>query len=128
MHGWRLGIVVLLTACATMPSLRDHYDHERAEPPLTLLWRYAHRDPGTLVAEGIAKNGLPRKFQFTTVRVTLLGRNGQGEVVSRSLARVPDFVGAETPFAAVLPLTGSEESFELRVEYRAEDIETNGKR
>lgn len=126
--GWYLLGVALLSGCAAVPSLHEVYQYEKSEPPLTIYWSYVRQDQGTVVAQGIARNGLPRKFQFTEVEATLLGRDKEGRVVSRSVMRVPDFVGSETPFRVVLGLTGSEHAFDLRFVYKGEDIETNGGR
>lgn len=103
------------------------YDHEQSEPPLTVHWRYMRTERGALVADGVARNWLPRKFEATSVFVTLIGRDRSGHVVSRSITRVPDFVGSETRFTATLQPAGGEESFDLHLQYKLEDIETNGK-
>ncbi len=117
-----------LTACAAVPSLREAYEHRKDEFPVTIYWNYVRQDTSTLVAQGIARNDLARKFQFTHVMATLLGLDQHGRIVSRSVERVPDFIGLETPFRVVLRLEGSEQAFDLRFEYRTEDIESNGGR
>lgn len=40
-----------------------------------------------IVAAGIARNDLPRKFQFVDVHATLTGIDGEGRTVSRVTAR-----------------------------------------
>ena len=121
-----VGVLILASACSTGRSLRDVYDHERAEPPLVLYWRHSRQEPNTVIAEGLAQNSLPTKFEFTDVRLTLVGRGRGGRVVERSVTRVPDFVGPETPFRAVLSSRVPIESVELHVEYRREDMEGDG--
>lgn len=82
----------------------------------------------SFVAQGVARNGLPKKFQFVDENATLLSRDREGKVVSRAVVRVPDFIGYETPFRVVLKLTGSKQTFDFRLEYSVEDIELNGGR
>ncbi len=118
----------LLTACAAAPSLREAYAHRKDEFPLTIYWNYVRQDASTVVARGIVRNDLAKKFQFVDVKATLFGLDQNGRIVSRSVERVPDFVGSETPFRVVLRLDGSEQTFELRFEYKTEDIESNGGR
>jgi len=122
-----VGALILASGCSTGPSLRNFYDHERAEPPLALHWRYSRLGPNTVIAEGLAQNGLPTKFEFRDVRISLVGRGRDGRVVARSVTRVPDFVGPETPFRAVLDAQVPVESVELHVEYRREDVEGDGR-
>ncbi len=118
----------LLTACAAVPSPREAYEHRKDEFPLTIYWNYVRQDASTVVARGIVRNDLAKKFQFVNVKATLLGLDHNGRIVSRSVERVPDFIGSETPFRVVLRLDGSEQTFELRFEYKTEDIESNGGR
>ena len=120
------GALVLLSGC-TAPVRSGHaYAHWRSEPPLTIYWNYV-RGPGIVVAEGIAHNDLPRKFRFVDVAASLVGLDQADRVLSRSVTRVPDFVGPQTPFRVVLRLSGAEHTFDLRFEYRTEDIETDGR-
>lgn len=127
-RGRVLLVVVLLTACTGVTSVRDRYDHERAEPPFTIHWTYVRGDPGTLVVQGLARNHLPRKFEAVDVHAHVVGRDAAGRVVSRATARVPDLAGPETPFRVALALVGPEQSFDIRLEYTLHDIETNGGR
>lgn len=118
--------LALLTGC-TLTTRSDHtYAHRKSEPPLTISWSYV-RGPRIVVAEGIARNDLPRKFQFVDVTARLVGLDQANRVIGQSLTRVPDFVGRETPFRVELRLSGAEQAFDLRFEYRTEDSETDGR-
>ncbi|MBI2466677.1 MAG: hypothetical protein HYV62_02460 [Candidatus Rokubacteria bacterium] len=116
------------TACARAGRPREAYAFEKSEPPLTMRWRFLRPDPGTLVAEGVVRNSLPNKFRFSQVTVTVLGKDGEGRIVSRSVTRIPDLTGATSRFRLVHPLSGPEASFALRFAYKTEDIEGNGGR
>jgi len=116
---------VLLAACATSTG-PPTYTYRKTEPPLIIAWNYV-RQPDLLVADAIAHNDLPRKFQFVDVHATLTGIDGNGRTVNSVTVRVPDFVGSDTRFTIPLPLTGSEQRFELRVHYTVEDLEKNGR-
>ena len=118
--------LVLLSGCTAASRGGQSYAYGKSEPPLTISWNY-FRGPGIVVAEGIARNDLPRKFQFVDVRATLVGLDQAHRVVSRSITRVPDFVGPETPFRVELRLSGAEQALDLRFEYWTEDIETDGR-
>ena len=120
--------LALVTACTTAARSVSGFANRTSEPPLTISWNYLRPGPATVVAEGLARNDLPRKFQFVDVWASLSGFDVQGGLVSRSVVRVPDFVAPETPFRITLSLRGREETFGLRFEYKAEDIETNGGR
>jgi len=120
--------LVLLSGCTTAARGAPDFGYRKLEPPLTIFWTYRCPGPATLVAEGVARNELPRKFQFVDVWASLTGLDVQRGVVSRAVARLPDFVGPETPFRITLSLTGTEETFALRFLYKAEDIETDGSR
>jgi hypothetical protein len=112
-------------ACATSTE-PPRYAYCKTEPPLIIAWNYV-RQPDRLVATGVARNDLPRKFQFIDVHATLTGIDGEGRTVSRVTVRVPDFLGPETRFTIALPLTGSEKTFELGFRYTMEDLEHNGR-
>lgn len=123
-----LGLVALSVGCATGSRLQEPYQHQKAEPPLWISWNYGRRDPGTLVAEGIIRNDLPNKFHFTDVKVHFVGLDGDGKVISREVVILPDLTRWETPFQAALKVAGPEERFDLRFEYKTEDVERNGGR
>jgi len=120
--------LALVTACTTAARGAPDFAYRKSEPPLTIAWNYRRPGLATVVAEGIARNELPRKFQFVDVWASLSGLDAQGGVVSRAVVRLPDLVGPETPFRITLSLMGTEETFALRFRYNAEDIETNGGR
>lgn len=121
------GGIVLLIGCTAASQSDRFYVHAKSEPPLIIYWNYV-RGSGVVVAEGVAHNDLPRKFQFLDVRAGLVGLDEADRVVSRSVTRVPDFVGPETRFRVALKLSGAEHAFDLCFEYRTEDIETDGRR
>ncbi len=100
------GGIVLLIGCTAASQSDRSYAHVTSEPPLIISWNYV-RSPGIVVAEGIARNDLPRKFQFLDVRTSLVGLDKADRVVRRSVTRVPDFVGPETRFRVELKLSGS---------------------